>query len=610
MKLKTKLTLAFGFLFILILLLGGVGSYYLRWLAQDSRAIIRENYRTLQYMQNLENGLNTLQGQLPAAWQPEGLSPERLATTLAELDKNLALQQQNITEAGEQELTEQLAIEYNQLRANVRSLPQAADPREYYLNTLLPQLVRMGEQTDQIYLLNEETLLRKNEQANQTARTVTTYMNALGLITLGLALFFLVRIPELISRPIQQFSRGIQEIAAGHYGVSLAVESKDEFGELAGSFNRMAAKLQEYQHTNYDTLIREKRRLEAVINQMREPIIGLNDGKQIIFINQPALDILGLKPDQVLNRYAPDVAVSNPLLNKLIAGLMIGEDQDELARTEDRHVKAVVDDQERLFVKSVVDILDRPAGEQRRVHLGHVIMLNDITEFSERDQAKTHFMATLSHELKTPMAAIQMSSKLLQNPKIGELNPEQSGLIMTIQENNQRVQRMITELLDISKIESGSVEVSKVASSPQVIVEKAVEGVRLFLQDKQIRLATDLADNLPQISADPHKLVWVLNNFLTNAIRYTPVGELITVLAVRQNGGVVLSVLDKGPGISTENQKRIFKRFFRVADDISEGTGLGLAISQEFIYAMGGDIGVDSEPGHGSRFWVKLPAVC
>jgi signal transduction histidine kinase len=203
-----------------------------------------------------------------------------------------------------------------------------------------------------------------------------------------------------------------------------------------------------------------------------------------------------------------------------------------------------------------------------------------------------------------------MSSKLLQNPKIGELNPEQSGLIMTIQENNQRVQRMITELLDISKIESGSVEVSKVASSPQVIVEKAVEGVRLFLQDKQIRLATDLADNLPQISADPHKLVWVLNNFLTNAIRYTPVGELITVLAVRQNGGVVLSVLDKGPGISTENQKRIFKRFFRVADDISEGTGLGLAISQEFIYAMGGDIGVDSEPGHGSRFWVKLPAVC
>ena len=129
------------------------------------------------------------------------------------------------------------------------------------------------------------------------------------------------------------------------------------------------------------------------------------------------------------------------------------------------------------------------------------------------------------------------------------------------------------------------------------------------MKEKNLKIAEDVPDGLPKILVDPHKTTWILNNFLTNAIRYTPVNSSIRVLAELTDKMVRVKVIDAGPGISAENQSKIFKKFSRVSDDQSEGTGLGLAISKEFIEAMGGNIGVNSKFGEGAEFWVDVPVL-
>jgi signal transduction histidine kinase len=269
----------------------------------------------------------------------------------------------------------------------------------------------------------------------------------------------------------------------------------------------------------------------------------------------------------------------------------------------------VENDQQKLFAKQLVDVVDEPTGESRRVLIGHVVMLTDITEFAERDEAKTHFMATLSHELKTPTAAIQMSAGLLQNTKIGALNEEQASLLTTIRENNERMQHIIREILDLSKIESGAIDVSRVAVDPVQLIDKAIEGIKLFLNDKHLQIEKIIASPLGLVRVDPHKTVWVLNNFLTNAIRYAPENSHIIIGAQQDNGQIKIKVQDQGPGISISNQQRIFEKFSRIQDEQSEGTGLGLAISKEFVKAMYGQIGVQSEEGQGSIFWISFPII-
>ncbi len=603
MKIRLKLALSLIFLFVIILCLGGVGSYYLQWLAKDSRAIIKDNYRSLVYMQNLDKALDQLLNILPTMVSGE--------ETLYDLDsaqqlftQNMRLQLQNLTEPGEQQLSETLDNGYGKLKEQM-SVYLEEPELDFYVSQLIPGIVALKEQIDAIYVLNEATLLQKNEQANQTAEKVVLYMAIFGSSAVVIGFLFMVGIPVYISRPISRFNDAILEIARGNYKVQLPVKAKDEFGQLAKSFNTMAAKLEEYEHSQYARILYEKKRIDAIANQMQDAIIGLDENKMILFINQRALKLLGLNKAQIMGKYAPDIAVTNRLMQHLIAELMIGfEDWEE---KKYRSVKIVEDNRQKLFSKNIIDITGKPTGESREVLIGHVIILTDVTDFAEKDLAKTHFMATLSHELKTPSAAIEMSANLLKNDKVGSLNTEQETLIHTIKENNDRIQRIIREILDLSKIENGFIDIVKAEASPDQLIRMALQGVRLFLEEKALTIQERYPQQLPAISVDPHKTVWVLNNFLTNAIRYSPQQGHIIVHAEATESHVLISVIDHGPGISRENQKRIFKKFSRIAEDQTKGTGLGLAISKEFIEAMGGSIGVKSEEGKGATFWIKFP---
>lgn len=240
---------------------------------------------------------------------------------------------------------------------------------------------------------------------------------------------------------------------------------------------------------------------------------------------------------------------------------------------------------------------------------GKVFVLKNVTQFKELDQAKTNFIATVSHELKTPLSSIKMSLKLLKDIRVGEMNQEQLELLEHINDDSDRLLKITSELLDLSQVESGNLKLSFSLARPIEIVRFALDAVKLQADQKSIQLELSCEDDLPKVNVDLQKTAWVLVNFLSNALRYSSEKSKVLIEVERKDGLVVFSVRDFGKGIEDRYQKRLFDRYFQVPTDgmNKSGSGLGLAISKDFIEAQQGRIGLESGLGEGSRFFFSLP---
>ncbi|HLP53310.1 MAG TPA: HAMP domain-containing sensor histidine kinase [Chitinophagales bacterium] len=232
-------------------------------------------------------------------------------------------------------------------------------------------------------------------------------------------------------------------------------------------------------------------------------------------------------------------------------------------------------------------------------------MLHNVTPFKELDSAKTNFLATVSHELKTPISSIKMSLQLLKNETSDNLNAGQIQLIDSIAEDVGRLLKITSELLNMTQIETGNIQLSIGPVEPQKIVHLATEAVSALAEQKQIRLQVYEDENLPPVSADLDKSAWVMVNLLTNAIRHAPENSQINISVTLKGRRIEFLVKDYGGGIDGKYVSRVFERYFKVPGS-EGGTGLGLAICKEFIEAQGGRIWVESKPGAGATFGFEL----
>ncbi len=444
-----------------------------------------------------------------------------------------------------------------------------------------------------------EAIGRKNITTHSRASDASTYLIIIVTVCTLVAFTFIVNFPGYIANPITQLTNSIKSIANKNYEERLYFDRRDEFEELASAFNQMAEKMDEYEHSNLAKILFEKKRIETIINRMTDPIIGLDERSNVIFANDPALLLLNLTSADVVNHYAPDVAVNNDLFRSLI--------REHNLPGEAALIKVVVNGKENYFARETITIQYTPTGENENVIIGQVILLKNITSFKELDLAKTNFIATISHELKTPIASLQMCVKLLQDSRVGEMNDEQRNIVQTLQDELLRLSRITNELLDLSQVETGNIKLNIRKVDPREIIQLATDAVRFQAERKGIRMQVTTDADIPAIQADLDKTTWVLVNFLTNAIRYSPEKESISILCRTTGRGVVFSVEDQGPGIDEKYAGRIFDKFFQVPGTPT-GTGLGLAISKEFIEAQGGTISLETAPGKGSKFIFTLPA--
>ena len=236
-------------------------------------------------------------------------------------------------------------------------------------------------------------------------------------------------------------------------------------------------------------------------------------------------------------------------------------------------------------------------------------MAEGYEEISTKNEAKTNFIATISHELKTPISSIKMSLKLLEDERVGAVNAEQKQLIENISDDTRRLLQITGELLDTAQIETGNIKMNFGSAHPKNIVDYAIKAVKFIADQRRISIDVQYDDDLPNVRADLDKTTWVLINLLSNAIKYSPEISSVQLSVSKRKDTIEFAVQDHGKGIEQQYLSRIFDRYFQVPGTASNqnGTGLGLAIAKDFIESQLGKIGVTSQPGAGSRFYFWLP---
>ena len=561
LSIKSKIATGIGVLFALLLTVSIMAIVFINLLSSKTEKLLTANYNTIRYCSEMSDAINEI---------------DSSTTALAKFETNLKAQENNITEPGEAEATKELRYYFEAIKKGDRN------PGTYH---------KINKQIYDIYLLNQKALEQKNANALATAANAKLWLTMLTTILILISFSLVVNFPGYIASPIRLLTEGIKAIAQKNYDQRIYIDNKDEFGEMADAFNLMAKKLYEYEHSNLSKIMFEKKRVETIINQMEDAVIGLDANNKILFINHKAEELFNLKETEITGKYSPDVALHNDLLRTVL--------QKNAKR---QPLKIIVDKKESYFS------VDYRTVYNDGINIGEVFSLRDITSFKELDISKTNLLATISHELKTPISAIKMSTRLINDNRVGGLNTEQKELITNIDEDADRLLRITGELLNMTQIETGNIQLKLQKVNPKDIITNSAHAVQVQAEQKKIKLDIDYPDNLPQVIADEDKTSWVLINLLTNAIKYSPEDTSVNIKVFLKNNDVYFSVQDFGIGIEEKYLSRIFDRYFKVPGGLEKSsTGLGLAISKEFIDAEAGQIEVSSEYGKGSTFSFSLP---
>ena len=365
--LKNKITIGLAFLFALLLLSGGIGIYNIYKLRKEAKGMIQANYETLYYCQ----GISVLLDSLPSPNIP------------AKIESFIKLQQNNITEAGEKEATENLIKDWNKLK-------QLNYTQDFFT---------IHRDLNLIEQLNMQAIERKNLLAEKTADKALLVIIVISVLILISALIFLFRFPDYVTKPLKRLTKGIKEIANKNYNHRINIQKDVEMIELAEAFNEMSEKLNEYEKSNVAQLMFEKSRAEAVINSLKDASIGIDNDARILFANAQALQLMNIKADAIVGKKDEEVSKINDLFNYVIHS------------GQTSPFKIVVNSKDCFFTKEKSEI-----NIQNKI-IGTLYTIKNITSFQEKDIAKTNFLATISHELKTPLSSTDIALKLLSNEK-------------------------------------------------------------------------------------------------------------------------------------------------------------------------------------------------
>ncbi|MBG6235068.1 PAS domain S-box-containing protein [Pedobacter sp. CAN_A7] len=580
MKIKTKLYLGFGFLFVMVMLFGAFSLIFVNKISTSAKVVLKDNYKTLQYTRNMRAILD--ENSLPLSEKAEVL-----------FTKQLAGEQKNLTEQGEAEAVHKLEAAFKQIVDPALAVPL----KQSALREARRQIKLIDE-------LNMNAIVRKNGATQAAVDKATLYIIFSASACFLILLSFSVNFPGFVANPLKEFSEALKEISKKNYKQRLQFKGHDEFSELATEFNVMAAKLNHWENSSLSEISSEKLRIEAIIEHMQDAIIGVNERNEFLFLNKIAGQLLNLNVKETIGLNASDVMNKNDLLKKILQMESLEKPLKIYADNKESYFQL---ERRQILVPAGVSVQEASSVGQAA---GEVYILKNITRYKELDEAKTNFIATVSHELKTPISSIKMSLKLMEDERVGVMNSEQKELTQHIKEDCGRLLKITSELLDLAQVETGNLQLNFVKTDPRKIAIYAMDAVRFQAEQRIIELELISRNNLPQVNVDTEKTAWVLVNFLSNALRYSVEKSRIVVQVIENGHQIEFSVRDFGKGIDEQYQKRLFERYFQVPTDGNNksGSGLGLAISKDFIEAQGGNIWVESAIGEGSRFCFSLPS--
>ena len=607
--LRKKIFIGYGITLVLMVLVL-VWAFFNLWdLGQASDAILKENYKSILAAENMVYAIERQDSAILlifAGYQEEGWNQFR--ENESQFFQWLGRAKDNITVEGEDKIVNTIEAEYSKYVNHVSELRpiSTAAPRKtgtFYHETILPSFLSVRNTCIRLREINQENMFKISDRARFIAKRAIWSMAIIGIAAVGIGIGFSLLLSNLLTKPVRQIVEATHEIAEGNYDIQIPTYSSDELGRLTDEFNSMAKKLKGFHDLNIEQIIAEKGKSEAIIRSMDDGIILVDAEFKITGMNPMARRILDIQPDMSQNRHFLEVVKSEQVFNYIKESMESGKPP---SIGEKENVFSVErDESQRYYQFSITPVLGK-----RGVLIGVVLLLRDVTRLTELDRLKSEFVMTASHELRTPLTSIGMSIDLLLEGAIEKLNEKEQQLLLAAHEDLQRLKAFVSNLLDLSKIEAGKMEMELSSIPISELFEKGITVFKTQSEEKAVSLSFNVPEGLPNVKADHNKITWVLTNLISNALRYTPSGGHITLSAESFGPYVQVSVSDDGPGVPYEYQSKIFDKFVQVKSDKAVGgSGLGLAICKEIVRAHGGTIWVDSIPGAGSKFTFSLPVV-
>jgi two-component system, NtrC family, sensor histidine kinase KinB len=610
MSLRFKLLFSYLIFVTALLVLGGWSAWRLREMGGVSRRIISNNYDSVVAAQEMKE---SLERQDSAALFALLGAREKAIAQLREhrtrFDANFQKAANNITEVGEPEAIEAIRrdrdIYYqmfdgfmNRVVGGDNASGEELAERNEYFTRLEPQFNKLRAECEHLLQLNQRAMLGKSEAAAGVAQLwfYRTLLIAGALIAAStlLAFFLANRIVE----PLRQLTASTARMAGGDLNAKVSVSSRDEVGVLAAEYNRMAERIRQLRSSDMGKLLVAQQTTEAAIDSLYDPVI-VTDGEGCVTKLNPAAEEIFGSENENTGRHVGEVARDSRIAGAVAEAL---ESQRPVAGEGMSSVLPLaVDGSERAF-----RLRTTPMRDNGHHLLGAVTILEDITHLREIDRLKSEFIATASHELRTPLTSVQMGVHLLLEGALGDLTDQQNEVLQACRQDCERLDKLMRDLLDLSKIEAGESQPQLAAISARDLLTTAVEELRPKVEAKDLRLSVDAPVDLPWVLIDRLQIERVISNLVINALRHTKNGE-IKINAEQRDNHVAISIGDTGSGIPTEYLPHIFDKFVQVPDAPTGGAGLGLTISKSIVEAHGGQISVQSQVGRGSTFTFTLP---
>ncbi len=475
---------------------------------------------------------------------------------------------------------------------------QFAEAKTFYSNTVIPFTQRL---TGNCFWLIEEN---QKEMLIIAGKTKTISDEAIiavlfaSLLAIGLSVITMVQFTQRIIKPAEHLTDTVTQIGSGQLDMKIDIKTNDEIGELSREFNKMTERLRQYDELNIEKILSEKKKSETIVESISDAIIVCDSVLRIQVINRSAEQLFGIREHNAVGRLVYECLSDERVLN-------IFKNPADLSLINQPYLQFQYQNRQ-VYLRPRVSIIPSLHGERN----GLVLVLQDVTQYKDLDKMKSDFMAAVSHEFRTPLTSINMGVDLLRQELLGPLTKAQEDLLNSAKQDCDRLTKLVRELLQLSKLESGKIELREELIDIQKVIETTLQPLQLPFQEKGVLLKLSLSPDLPKLVGDEQQFSWVISNLVNNALKYTDQGGTVEIRVAQEGEHLLLQVKDSGKGIPAEYLEKVFDKFVQVKQSLNAtpgSVGLGLAIAKEIVEMYGGKIWAESEIRKGSTFSFKLP---
>ena len=600
-SIQNKLFASFLTVLLLLVAVIAVSFSIIGNLGKASDKILKMNYNSIIASIRMMDDLESIHREfLSDTGTTLDSSSMGLAKAQNSFSKWLGRSQDNITEVGEEQILAEIDSLFSYYLSEIRLSPShnLDQARMEHLNKLR---IKVKNGCLQLLQLNQNAMFTKSMAAQKIARKGSTTLFIVALFVMMVGILLSWGLSKRIVSPIVKLKHATNKIANGDYSVELIQESEDELGMLTSDFDQMAGKLRGFNDLNVRKIIAEQQKIEAIFANIEDGIFFIGSDYSILDANMPALNAFSLNLKDVIGHHFLEIIKHDRLFDDLKNCL------ESRKATEypdhDNFLTIRQGDKQIYFEYSFSPIMSLQSEL-----LGVMFLLHDITTLKELDRLKSEFVMIVSHELKTPLTSLNMSIDLLKESLGSEPKPEDVELIRIAKEEITRLRLMINDLLDLSKIEAGKIDMHFAVADPDAMLDAVVRYFQNQADELNVIVEKVSVDNVGSVWCDEDKLMLVFSNLVSNALKSIGKEGRITLTAEASGNYIIFCVKDNGKGIPLSYQNKIFDRFVQVGEQNNAGgTGLGLTISKEIVRAHGGSIWVESDSGQGASFYFTIP---